>query len=220
MLAARAFDMHRTAGRFVVGIGPGDTADTRRALPGLEGLELTTVKPNTETYRAEIQPDPSAALFAHLARTLRTDHSEPRNLLNILGNRLWQKLRALISISVLSAVPHLSKLRTDPAGLDRHHDRLDGADLVIRDALFPGDAKIVLHSRIARGRHRGREVDQQRRLLIEDLVVTGRFVEFAECPVLFFWKQRALLSRVRLKYGLVTPLVIRKKAPATFQRCR
>jgi hypothetical protein len=31
----------------------------------------------------------------------------------------------------------------------------------------------VLHSRITRGRHRGREVDQQRGLLVEDLVVPG-----------------------------------------------
>ena len=214
MLAARAFDMRRTAGRFVVGVGPGDIAETRRALPGLKGLELTAVEPDTKTHPAEIQPDPSAALFAHLARTLRTDHSEPRNLLNVLGNRLWQKLPGPISISVLFAIPDFSELRADPSGLDRHHDRLDGPNLLVRDALFPGDAKIVLHSRIARGRHRGREVDQQRGLLIEDLVVTGGFVELAKCPVLFFWKHRALLSRVLLKYGLVTPRVFNAVAEA------
>jgi hypothetical protein len=87
---------------------------------------------------------------------------------------------------VFSAIPDLSELRPDPAGLNRHHDRLNGTDFLIRDPFFPGDAKIGLHSRITRRRHRGREMDQQRRFLIEDLVVTGGFVELAKGPVLFF----------------------------------
>ena len=76
-------------------------------------------------------------------------------------------------LNALAAVPHLPELRTDPSSFDSHHNRLYGADLLIRYTFFPGDAKIVLHSRITRGRHRGREVDQQRGLLVEDLVVPG-----------------------------------------------
>ena len=96
------------------------------------------------------------------------------------------------------SIPDFSKLRPDPAGFDRHHDRLDGADLLIRDAFLPGDAKIGLHSRVARSRHCGREVDQQRGLLIEDLVVSGGFVELTKGIVLFFRKHHALLPPVSL----------------------
>ena len=39
-------------------------------------------------------------------------------------------------------------------------------------------------------------MDQQRRLLIENLVISGGFVEFAERLVLFFWKHRSLLCLV------------------------
>ena len=89
-----------------------------------------------------------------------------------------------ILFSFLSSRPDLPELCPDPAGFDRHDDGLHGADLLIRDAFFPGDAKIRLHSRIASRCHRGRKVDQQRRLLIEDLVEAGGFVEFAKRLVL------------------------------------
>ena len=70
-----------------------------------------------------------------------------------------------------STFPDLSELCANSAGFDRHHDRLHGADLFVRDALFPGDPKIRLHSRIASSCHGGREVDEQGRLLVENLVV-------------------------------------------------
>ena len=75
------------------------------------------------------------------------------------------------SLSISTSLPDLSKLCPHAPGLDRHHDRLHGADLFIRDALFPGDAKIGLHSRVTGGRHCGREVDQEGRFLVEDLVI-------------------------------------------------
>ena len=110
----------------------------------------------------------------------------------------YRRDRPLPLFTVVSAFPDLPELRADPAGFDRHHDRLHGPNLLVRNSLFPGDAKIGFHSRITGCRHRSCEVDQQRGFLIEDLVVAGGFVELTKGPVLFFWKHRALLLRVYL----------------------
>jgi len=98
------------------------------------------------------------------------------------------------SLGASGAFSHLSKLCPNTTRLDCHHDRLHGADLLIADAFFPGHAKIVLHSWIARGRHRGCKVNHQCGLLIQDVVIPGGLVELTKRLVLFFGKHRALLS--------------------------
>jgi len=126
-----------------------------------------------------ITAGPITIVFKPMAAAVRMTDAATENLFNLLP-----------------AFPDFSKLRTNPAGFDRHHDRLHGADLLIRDAFLLGDAKIGLHSGVTRSRHCGREVDQQRGLLIEDLVVAGGFVELTKSLVLFFWRHHALLPPV------------------------
>jgi len=70
----------RAAGRFVAGVGPGDSAETRGPLAGLKIFEFAAVKPDSEAHPAEIQPDAAAAFFAHLVGAARTVHTETRIL--------------------------------------------------------------------------------------------------------------------------------------------
>jgi hypothetical protein len=128
-----------------------------------------------------ITAGPITIVFKPMAAAVRMTDAATENLFNLLP-----------------AFPDFSKLRTNPAGFDRHHDRLHGADLLIRDAFLLGDAKIGLHSRITRCRHRGCEVDQKGSLLIKDLVVSGGFIELTKGPVLFFRKHHALLPPVSM----------------------
>ena len=99
-------------------------------------------------------------------------------------------------VSIAASFSRFTKLRPDPAGFDRHHDRLHRADLLIGHPFFLGHAKIVFHSRVAGHRHGGGEMDHQSRFLIEDFVVSGRFVELSKRLVLFFRKHWDLLSVV------------------------
>jgi len=71
VLAARAFDMRRAAGWFVVGVGSGDAAEPRRTIAGLEVLELPAVEPDTEAHPTKVKPDAAAAFLAHLTGTAR-----------------------------------------------------------------------------------------------------------------------------------------------------
>ncbi len=66
---------------------------------------------------------------------------------------------------------HFLELRTNSPGFNRHHDSLNRPDFVVRNALFPGDAKVVFHSRVACDRHGRCQVDHQGGFWIEDLVV-------------------------------------------------
>jgi DNA-binding transcriptional ArsR family regulator len=78
-----------------------------------------------------------------------------------------------------------AELRLHPSRRDRHHDGLDGADLVVRVSFLPGDAKVVPHSGVAAEGQRRGQMDHQRRLCVEGLVVARRAVELREGPLLF-----------------------------------
>jgi len=66
---------------------------------------------------------------------------------------------------------HLAKLRPHPTCRYGHDDGLGRAELVGRDSLFLGHAKVVFHSRVAGKGHRRGIVQQQGRLRVENGVL-------------------------------------------------
>lgn len=65
----------------------------------------------------------------------------------------------LLFAPFLASNTRLTKLGPNSAGSNRHHDGLHRADFIIGYALLFGDAKVVLHSRIASNCHRCCQVE-------------------------------------------------------------
>ncbi len=69
--------------------------------------------------------------------------------------------------------PDLSELGPDPTRRYTHGDRLDGTDFIVGHAVFFGDPKEMLHSRVASQGEGHGQLDHRRHFLIQ-YVIVGR----------------------------------------------
>jgi hypothetical protein len=79
------------------------------------------------------------------------------------------------------------ELSIDLSGGNRHDDSLDCADLNFGNPHVLGNAKVVLHSRVAAQRHGRSKVNHEGCFRLENLVVAGRIVEIFKNFGLISW---------------------------------
>lgn len=71
----------------------------------------------------------------------------------------------------------VGELGTDLPGGDGHHDGVDGLNVRLRNSFLSGHAKVEGHSWFASSGHRCGEVKEDGGPLVEDLALSGGFVE-------------------------------------------
>ena len=99
-----------------------------------------------------------------------------------------------------NSAPHLSKLGANLSRRNRHYDGFHCSNLLIREALLLGNAKVMLHSRITAQCHSRSEMDQKGLSRLEYLIVSNCIMEVFISLLLCFWKhhQTSIVREMQL----------------------
>lgn len=98
------------------------------------------------------------------------------------------------ALIIADRFPDLPELGPDSSGRNPHGDGLHRADFIVREAVFSGNAKEVLHSRVASYRERCRQLNHDGCFRVQQIILDGGFVERFEFLLLALGQHEIILS--------------------------